>query len=92
LKYSLTFCTETFQVPQNAADWLAVSDEFWRKWNYPNCIGALDGKHVVIVKPSKSGSIFMNYKQTFSLVLMAVVDANYKFPHVCQRGSSRENK
>ncbi|KMQ83974.1 nuclease harbi1-like protein [Lasius niger] len=48
-------------------------------WQFPNCIGALDGKHIVMQKPAHSGSISYNYKQTFSIVLMVMVDANYKF-------------
>jgi len=59
--------------------WKLVALEFEQQWQFPHCIGALDGKHVVIKKPPKSGTSFFNYKQTFSLVLMALVDANYKF-------------
>ncbi|KAF0749182.1 protein ANTAGONIST OF LIKE HETEROCHROMATIN PROTEIN 1-like [Aphis craccivora] len=59
--------------------WKSVALEFEQQWQFPHCIGALDGKHVVIKKPPKSGTSFFNYKQTFSLVLMALVDANYKF-------------
>ncbi|KAL3182478.1 hypothetical protein MRX96_007166 [Rhipicephalus microplus] len=52
---------------------------FSQKWNFPNCIGAIDGKHVLIKKPPKSGTIYRNYKKSFSVILLAVVDADYKF-------------
>ena len=38
----------------------------------------MGGKHVLI-KPHHSGSYYFNYKHTFSLVLLALVDADYKF-------------
>jgi len=55
------------------------ADEFYQKWNFPNCVLAIDGKHVRIQCPSNSGSLFFNYKEYFSVVLLAMVDANYKF-------------
>lgn len=69
-------------MPGNTEEWLAISDEFEKKWNFPHCIGALDGKHIAIDPPPNSGSPYFNYKQFFSIVLLAVVDANYKFLYV----------
>jgi len=59
--------------------WLLIANEFEQIWQFPHCISALDGKHIVIKKPLKNGTSFYNYKQTFSEVLMALVDAHYKF-------------
>lgn len=67
-------------IPQlSHAMWKEVEHNFYTKWNVPNCVGAVDGKHVHIFAPKKSGSTFYNYKGTFSIVLMAIVDANYKY-------------
>ncbi|KAK5637903.1 hypothetical protein RI129_000131 [Pyrocoelia pectoralis] len=60
-------------------DLLNRAAEFSSKWNFPNCVAAVDGKHVRIFCPGKSGSLFYNYKDFFSIVLLAFVDANYKF-------------
>jgi hypothetical protein len=51
---------------------------FYSIWQFPNCIGATDGKHTEIQAVHNSGSLF-NYKKAFSVVLLALVDANYKF-------------
>lgn len=59
--------------------WVKIEDDFRRLWNYPNCIGAIDGKHVNIRAPWNSGSLYYNYKKFFSTVLLAITDAKYKF-------------
>ncbi|PIK47147.1 putative nuclease HARBI1 [Apostichopus japonicus] len=60
-------------------DWETTAEGFLNRWQFPNCIGAIDGKHVVIQTPPNSGSVFFNYKHTFSVVLMAIVDHMYCF-------------
>jgi hypothetical protein len=37
-----------FQLPSSEEQWKAIADESDRRWNFPHCIGALYGKHVVI--------------------------------------------
>lgn len=53
--------------------------KFYDFWNFPHVVGCLDGKHVRLICPSNSGSMFYNYKQYFSLVFQALVDADYKY-------------
>ncbi|KAM3909895.1 uncharacterized protein RB166_021521 [Leptodactylus fuscus] len=59
--------------------WLQAAAGFQSVANFPNCIGAVDGKHVRVRKPPHSGSLYFNYKKYFSVVLMAVADATYRF-------------
>ncbi|KAM3930996.1 uncharacterized protein RB166_004486 [Leptodactylus fuscus] len=59
--------------------WLQAAAGFQSVANFPNCIGAVDGKHVRVQKPPHSGSLYFNYKKYFSVVLMAVADARYRF-------------
>ncbi len=60
-------------------EWRSIAEGFEERWNFPLCCGALDRKHVLIKAHPNIGSQFHNYKGTFSLVLLAVVDARYCF-------------
>lgn len=76
------FKDEVLRCPQTTEEWIEVAEKFSSKWNYHNCLGALDGKHIAMKKPSKAGSVYYNYKGFHSIVLMAVADAGYKFLYV----------
>ncbi|XP_069588343.1 uncharacterized protein [Ranitomeya imitator] len=59
--------------------WLQSAENFEKLCHFPNCLGAVDGKQICISKPTGSGSEYFNYKKYFSMVLMAIADANCKF-------------
>lgn len=73
------FEAEVIQTPTEPQQWLEVAEQFQNKWQFPHALGALDGKHIAITKPQNSGSTYHNYKGFFSVVLLALVDADYKF-------------
>lgn len=72
------FCERHMPFPTEAM-FESIANDFQNKWNFPNCVGCIDGKHIRIRCPSNSGSMYYNYKQYFSEVLQAVSDANYRF-------------
>ena len=85
------FGEEVLSCPTTPDGWREVAEQFNRKWQFPHAIGALDGKHISIRCPPATGSIYYNYKGFFSIVLMALVDADYKFLFVdsgCNGSSS----
>ncbi|KAK3920483.1 Protein ALP1-like [Frankliniella fusca] len=59
-----------------------MAEEFLERWQLPNCFGAVDGRHMRIKAPPLPGSQYFNYKGFFSIVLLAVVDAHYRFTFV----------
>ena len=71
--------------------WKSIADEVYERWNFAICIGAIDGKHVMIQCPFHSGALF--YKSYFSIVLQAVTSADYRFVmvDVGAYGSSNES-
>lgn len=70
---------EVVQRPTTHDEWRAVTDKFSARWNFPNTIGAIDGKHIAMKAPKDSGTVYHNYKGFFSIILLALVDADYKF-------------
>ena len=86
-----TLENEFIKAPCSEPEWPNISKAFEVEWNFPNCLGAIDGKHVVIQAPPRSGSSYFNYKKTFSIVLMAICNAKYEFTLVDIGDTARES-
>lgn len=70
---------------------LRTSCEFLDIWNFPNCIGCIDVKHVRIICPPHSGTMFYNYKKFYSITLQGVCDAQYRFAMIDVGGFGKQN-
>ncbi|XP_060561924.1 putative nuclease HARBI1 [Ruditapes philippinarum] len=86
------FKDEVICTPSTPDEWIEVANKFRRRWDFHHTCGALDGKHIAIKKPKQSGSQFYNYKGFFSIVLLGLVDADYKFlwANIGANGSSSD--
>lgn len=78
-------------MPTTEIEWRKIQKDFKFRWNFPYCCGALDGKHVVIRNPPHGASDYYNYKGTYSTVLFAVVDAQYRFIYIDVGTNGRMN-
>ncbi|RVE41949.1 hypothetical protein evm_013389 [Chilo suppressalis] len=55
-------CPDFLKFPKTEQDWKHIAEKFEKRWNFPHCLGAIDGKHVSIALPPGCGSEFYNYK------------------------------
>lgn len=57
-------------------EWELNANEFESKWNFPNCISAIDGKHISIRNQTRSGSCFLiinDFIALFYCLLMQII-------------------
>ena len=66
------------KTPSSKQEWLEISKKFETRRNYPHALGAMDGKHVTIRRPSNAGSYYYNYRHTHSIILLAIAGPEYE--------------
>ena len=54
------------KTPSTTAEWKEVAADFDTIWQFPHCLGAIDGKHCGIQCFRTTGSQYLNYKKFFS--------------------------
>jgi hypothetical protein len=47
-------------------NWVNIANGFQTRANFLNCIGAINSKHIRIIKPKDSGSLYYNYELFFN--------------------------
>lgn len=77
-------CVALISVLKDMINWLENEQEWLQKESdfgdtFPHYLAAIVGKHFVMVSPIHSGSEYFNYKHSFSIVLMTLVDRNFCF-------------
>ena len=56
---------------------LNIAKQFEKRWNFPHCFEAVEGKHIAIHKHDSS-SLYLNYKSTHSILSLAVAGPDYE--------------
>ncbi len=66
------------KIPILVQEWEKLAEAFQSKLQFPHAVGAIVRKHINICVPPNSGSEYFNYKKQFSIVLLAITDADTK--------------
>lgn len=70
---------------------IEIASGFKERWNFPNVVGCIDGKHVRIKCPKDSGTMYYCYKQFFSIVLQGVADSQCRFIFIDVGGYGKQS-
>lgn len=70
-----------FQMPKSPNGWKQIAQKYEVNTYFRNCIDSLDGRHMIITNPLNAGSTYINYKCSFSVILMGMCDSEYRFTY-----------
>ena len=58
------------------ADWIYIGEQFHNLWNFPNCIGAIDGKRIALT----ANTVYTSNKQRF---VTCLCHCYYRLQEIC---------
>ena len=69
------------KVPKTVDEWELVASEFESSWNFPNCLGAIDGKHINIMPLHEVALYSLTIKKHFRsfFLLSAMQTMNFSW-------------
>ncbi|KAH8345359.1 hypothetical protein KR067_007274 [Drosophila pandora] len=70
------------QIPRSEEAWLQIASDFQELWNFPHCLGAVDGHHIAFRDGAEADESYSNYRNFSSIILLALVDAHHRFLHM----------
>ena len=75
------------RLPSTEEEVRYAAEKFEAKTGFPQCIGAIDGTHVFIQRPTKNATDLLNRKNRFSLNVQATCNYRYCFTDVVVKWS-----
>ena len=70
------------RLPKTEQEVKEKTKKFFEVWQFPQCLGAVDGTHIDIKQPSDNASDYINRKGWFSLNVQACCDYSCQFMDV----------
>ncbi len=77
--------------PQSPDEIKDTIDGFYTKYNYPMCLGAVDGTHIAIKPPLGYEVDYYNYKKHHSIIMLATVNSDLLFTYTNIGAPGRSN-
>ena len=75
MKYLITTKNHTLNRLQERRNLKEIIDGFSNKWNFPQCLGAVDSTHIPIKAPLIQHTDYFNRKSYHSIILQAICDS-----------------
>lgn len=70
------------KLPQTEEEVKAAVSKFYEKHGFPQCMGAIDGTHIFVKRPSDSSKDYLNRKNRYSINVQGMCDYRYCFTDV----------